>query len=1239
MQRIKDEAVRNGTFMKAPNGKKSNLNERQWLQVRTDGFKKWFGDWENDPANASKVVDENGEPKPVYHGTNNTEEENTWNEKHGWYDTKHTEFTAFKTKGGNFFNSDKNNAAGYGNYLYEEFLDLKSPLVIDAKGSHFSDIDFDGQNKDTYDWALYAKRKGYDGLIVKNVRDGVDYGDLQNATDDYVAFNPNKIKSATDNNGNFDDSSNDIRFQFIGEQGAAALDKPRYEDFNGDVIAFARALKEWNQNNLEGISKSDNFAEKNKKNGTGNKTGLDNRGAMVNSSTRSLVGSGQEGARIEQTLAESNRQGSGRTADSGIRKGWDKGRFLGALEVASRQNGTWIDDISSIAGSFIGKGYENEAYRANDGKNVIKINNLNFLNDDDTQYENTRDFDYFIDRLYSHNQLFPKDKYQIIGFAENANGEVGVVLQQPYVYAPEYASMEQINNWLSENSFEEKKSSDGMKYWTNGKYELSDLKPQNVLVDTNGDLRFIDADIVPVRNEQIELIEETDREKAKTNDNSESDDIRFQASLSNSIPQSERDLDGKQLSKLNQKASGFWERFITAHQSSIRPVELWLNALRKNGFRIADYDDYFMRFTSIPGKIDAKTSFYNEAFYRPLLGKISEIQEKGKSYSDIGYYMMLKHAPERTRQQYERAIREGKEADIEKMPDNGVSAIVARIRAEKGIEGEPLSRQEAGAFAEKWVRDFEDVIGDRLTAELWDKIRSATDWTINTRYEAGLIDRKQRDELLSMFNNYVPLRGHAEDTAGDLYDYGMENGTFHTPQNKRAEGRRSIAEDPIAFIFSNAQSSIRNSVENLELMPVARIAARVQAAALRDGKKPSVTVSKTWFVKDGEEGGRPKWKVADEVKYPDDPDLSPEQQAEEYRRRVEANDAWMESLAEKGDAFRGKSGKLDIGAWIKPAQARQHDVNLWVNGEMRTVRFNMNPAVPRAINRANRVYAERHHALVNGTIKFMGDITRTVSKMYTTLKPAFALFTNPARDLTFGASNVYMKEGGKYFGKWSGNYAIALATIPRYLAGKGKNLDDKYIRYYSEYIMNGGKTGLSNILELKAIQKKINRELRIQQGSGAKKLPLHAWNYIHSAFESVNEYTENVGRFAAYITSMEMGRGVVRSISDAKEITVNFNRKGSGAMGNSELRSLWSFTNVGIQGAQNITRAAIEHPVRFAEAATFWTAISLFAVPTVNHLLATLICGDDDDEKWLDAYSRLSEYERNNNICFYTGEG
>ena len=69
LQEIKDKAIKNGTFMKAPNGNSTNLTERQWLQVRTKSFKEWFGDWINNPANASKVVDENGEPLVTWHST------------------------------------------------------------------------------------------------------------------------------------------------------------------------------------------------------------------------------------------------------------------------------------------------------------------------------------------------------------------------------------------------------------------------------------------------------------------------------------------------------------------------------------------------------------------------------------------------------------------------------------------------------------------------------------------------------------------------------------------------------------------------------------------------------------------------------------------------------------------------------------------------------------------------------------------------------------------------------------------------------------------------------------------------------------------------------------------------------------------------------------------------------------------------------------------------------------------
>ena len=123
------------------------------------------------------------------------------------YDTYHEPFTLFKRindgerNSGHFFNSDIQNAYDYGYNTYDTFLNLRNPLVIDAKNTLYSSVEYNGEEKDTYQWSEYAEKNGYDGVIFQNVRDGVDYGALQKPTTDYVAFSSNQIKSATDNTG------------------------------------------------------------------------------------------------------------------------------------------------------------------------------------------------------------------------------------------------------------------------------------------------------------------------------------------------------------------------------------------------------------------------------------------------------------------------------------------------------------------------------------------------------------------------------------------------------------------------------------------------------------------------------------------------------------------------------------------------------------------------------------------------------------------------------------------------------------------------------------------------------------------------------------------------------------------------------------------------------------------------------------------------------------------------------
>ena len=127
MQEIKEKSIADGTFMKATNGNPTNLTERQWLQVRTKDFKEWFGDWENNPENSSKVVDENGEPLVVYHGSKN----NTFDV----FDATKND----KGKKGFFFTNSMNMASSYGS-IRGFFLNLREPYIINGNGENWNNI-------------------------------------------------------------------------------------------------------------------------------------------------------------------------------------------------------------------------------------------------------------------------------------------------------------------------------------------------------------------------------------------------------------------------------------------------------------------------------------------------------------------------------------------------------------------------------------------------------------------------------------------------------------------------------------------------------------------------------------------------------------------------------------------------------------------------------------------------------------------------------------------------------------------------------------------------------------------------------------------------------------------------------------------------------------------------------------------------------------------------------------------
>ena len=173
---LKKELESSDSYLKAPNGKKSNLPEKQWLLVRTKAFKKWFGDWENDPSTASKVVDKNGEPMIYYHVS----------------DAEFTEFKASwrgllffaKTEDGARKGTVKGDAKLYKVFLNCRKIKGKTPI-------YFGD----------------AESKKYQQKVIADGFDSINIRDEAKGT--LAVFQSNQVKSI-DNLGTFKVKSNHI---------------------------------------------------------------------------------------------------------------------------------------------------------------------------------------------------------------------------------------------------------------------------------------------------------------------------------------------------------------------------------------------------------------------------------------------------------------------------------------------------------------------------------------------------------------------------------------------------------------------------------------------------------------------------------------------------------------------------------------------------------------------------------------------------------------------------------------------------------------------------------------------------------------------------------------------------------------------------------------------------------------------------------------------------------------------
>lgn len=652
---------------------------------------------------------------------------------------------------------------------------------------------------------------------------------------------------------------------------------------------------------------------------------------------------------------------------------------------------------------------------------------------------------------------------------------------------------------------------------------------------------------------------------------------------------------------------------------------------------------------------------YNNEFLQPLRKAYHQMKKiLGDSYDNVRIYMMAKHGLERDAQM---AFKKSLEADYEDVAQRSAAYKAYKGDMNRIINDSDLEfgrvdfttwRQRDNALRTKYSpsymdyrydengiaydysglsalydgSDFEEAayklvkdIEDKYVTEthnLWDATNAATKKILRDGYKAGMMSKDTYQYVRDMYSHYIPLRGWDGTTADQVWDYiGGGKGAFNQTL-KKAHGRTSIADDPIAYIENMAESGILLNNKNWVKQHLMLLAQNHPTSLL--------TLSKAWYVKSVDDNGNEEW-------IPATPQITSQMDSNQVKAAIDAFEKKMEKMAQTGDATQKRDG-LNIAYPQTHSEEREHEVRVMKDGEEYVIYVNGDPQLAQAMNntRAHRV-REIQSGKLDRAAAWLG---RKMAAAYTSLSPLF-IPSNYFRDLTMTLASTAIREDGRY------NYLLRknLATswnlgfmLRDYQNGKLRdkvnngNATPKEQMFY-DFMMNGGETGFVSSLDVEDLKKKFKNDLKDLDRWKAN--PVKVGHTIMDSIEFLNRMIEDSNRFAVYMTSIQYGRSIDEAVNDAKDVTLNFNRKGTGEYGWQMIRNLYLFINPAVQSLQTLGALAKHHPFKFTAVTASWLASGVL-VPIVNAALMSMLGGDDDNK---DKYWQFTKWDRRNNLIMW----
>ncbi len=552
----------------------------------------------------------------------------------------------------------------------------------------------------------------------------------------------------------------------------------------------------------------------------------------------------------------------------------------------------------------------------------------------------------------------------------------------------------------------------------------------------------------------------------------------------------------------------------------------------------------------------------------------------------------------------------------------------ARVLASRKPQFATLAETEDAARAD--VDAFEKRVGKASITKLWDATNKATKSILKHQYESNMISREQYTHVKDMFKYYVPMRGFSDNTASDMYSYYASDKGSITPPLLRAKGRKTQAESPWGYIGAMASTAYAADFKNETKLALFYFISNRPDNDL-------VRISDVWYEKTSEtdpDTGKPVFKQV----YPEFKDgLNAAATRQEYDRW----EADMEEKRKKGEAYKGTNG-IDLQnsvIHIDEAQKNSHIIRFKVRGQEKMLLINGNPRAAQAINNELNIDAAQ-----DGITKGAQKILRWMAGFNTSYNPEFWM-SNAQRDLLFSIMATSIKESPEYTKQFIANLGRAVKVIGMIRKDKQGKLSSSYIeKMYKEFVDGGAVTGFTVIKDNEEWEQ-VGRQFTADRNKAGQ-----AAMQALEAIQDFGEGIEQMTRFAAFLTARENGKSITEAVADAKELTVNFNRKGSGKgiswkeseklknrngeklntaervfyVGASMLsgygRRFIMFFNASVQGLNTMYQLWTKDKRRTSA----WMA-GYFALGAINAMLHALL---DDDDDYLD----MPDYERRNNL-------